>query len=273
MESERGNDEMEKQNKFNWKVFFVLWFASIVGIVAVLPYTLTLQAPLLNSLPAPVPLEVLIPIQVAQSAVLFGVTTLIGLFLAKRIGLGVPVLERFLAGVKVVDQVKPFILPAVIVGVVGAFVIIGLDTYVFMPALKTELSQAPAAAAGGVHTTPWQGFLASFYGGIDEEILLRLFLMSLLAWLGKFVNHTPEGRPTTAVLWAANILAAILFGLGHLPATAAVMAITPLVVVRAIVLNGLLGIGFGYFYSRYGLESAMLSHFSADLILHVLFSI
>ena len=43
--------------------------------------------------------------------------------------------------------------------------------------------------------------------------------------------------------FAANILAAILFGLGHLPATAAIMTITPLVVVRALVLNGFLGIG------------------------------
>ena len=139
-----------------------------------------------------------------------------------------------------------------------------------MPALATELIQG-----GGdkIQTTPWQGFLASFYGGINEEILLRLFLMSLLTWLGKFISHTEDGKPTAGVLWTANILAAVLFGLGHLPATAAIMTITPLVVVRAIVLNGLGGIGFGYFYSKYGLESAMLSHFSADIILHVVFSI
>ncbi len=45
--------------------------------------------------------------------------------------------------------------------------------------------------------------------------------MSLLAWLGKFISHTADGKPTTGVWWTANILAAILFGLGHLPATAA----------------------------------------------------
>jgi hypothetical protein len=263
---------MEKQNKFNWKVFFALWIASIIGIVAVLPYALTLQAPLLEKSPTPIPLETLVVAQIAQNTILFGIVTLIGLFLAKRIGLGAPILERLLTGEKIIDHVKSFILPAVILGVVGALIIIGLDTYVFMPALKTELSLA-AGASSGSHTTPWQGFLASFYGGIDEEILLRLFLMSLLAWLGKFVSHTSDGCPTAGVLWAANILAAILFGLGHLPATAALMSITPLVVLRAIVLNGMLGIGFGYFYSKYGLESAMLSHFSADLVLHVLFSI
>jgi len=261
---------MEKQNKFNWKVFFTLWLAAIVGTLAVLPYALTLQASTLEKITATIPFGVLIIAQTIQSIVLFGIVTSIGLLLAKRIGLGAPLLERFFAGEKIADQIKPFLLPTVLFGVIGGLVIFGLDKFVFMPALTTELIQG---GADKIQTTRWQGFLASFYGGIDEEILLRLFLMSLLAWLGKFISHTADGKPTAGVLWTANILAAILFGLGHLPATAAIMTITPLVVLRAIVLNGLLGIGFGYFYSKYGLESAMLSHFSADIILHVVFSI
>jgi hypothetical protein len=259
---------MEKQNRFNWKVFMALWGASIFGSLAVLPYALTLQASTLEKIMATVPLSIIVTAQVIQSVVLFGIATALGLLLAKRIGFGAPLLERFFAGQKVADHIKPFLLPVILFGAVGGLVIIGLDKFVFMPALATELVQE-----GGSQTTPWQGFLASFYGGINEEVLLRLFLMSLLVWLGKFVSHTADGKPTTGVLWIANILAAILFGLGHLPATAAIMTITPLVVVRALVLNGILGIGFGYFYSKYGLESAMLSHFSADIILHVVFSI
>jgi hypothetical protein len=49
--------------------------------------------------------------------------------------------------------------------------------------------------------------------------------------------------------------------------------LTPLIIVRAVVLNGLLGIGFGFLYFTRGLESAMLSHFSADLLLHVVLAI
>ncbi len=97
--------------------------------------------------------------------------------------------------------------------------------------------------------------------------------MSFLVWLGRWVSKTADGGPTLAVLWIANVLAAVLFGLGHLPATAALVPLTPLVVVRAVVLNGIVGIGFGYLYFKRGLESAMISHFSADLILHVLFAI
>jgi hypothetical protein len=58
-----------------------------------------------------------------------------------------------------------------------------------------------------------------------------------------------------------------------LPATAALAPLTPLVVLRAVVLNGLVGVAAGYLYFKHGLESAMLSHFSADLVLHVLFAI
>ena len=96
-------------------------------------------------------------------------------------------------------------------------------------------------------------------------------VVSGLAW--PLVSKTADGGPTLAVLWIANILAAVLFGLGHLPATAALVPLTPLVVARALVLNGVIGIGFGYLYFKHGLESAMISHFSADLILHVLFAI
>ena len=97
--------------------------------------------------------------------------------------------------------------------------------------------------------------------------------MSFLAWLGKFISKTSEGKPTAAVFWIANILAAVLFGLGHLPTTSLLVALTPLVVTRAVILNGLIGIVCGWLYWKRGLESAMVAHFSADLVLHVLLAL
>ena len=158
-------------------------------------------------------------------------------------------------------------------GVIFALLIIVLEVFVFQPALLAQLGANALTGASAVKPGPWKGFLASFYGGIDEEILLRLCVMSFLVWLGRFVSKTPTAGRRLAVLWIANILAAVLFGLGHLPATAALVALTPLVVARAIVLNGLIGVGFGYLYFKHGLESAMISHFSADIVLHVLFAI
>jgi membrane protease YdiL (CAAX protease family) len=79
--------------------------------------------------------------------------------------------------------------------------------------------------------------------------------------------------PAAIFLWIANMLAAILFGLGHLPATSMLLPLTPLVITRAIILNGLLDVAFGYLYMTRGLESAMISHFSADIVLHVLLAL
>lgn len=85
------------------------------------------------------------------------------------------------------------------------------------------------------------------------------------------MSRTNSGQPTSAVFWLAIILAAIVFGLGHLPATAALgLPLNGLIVTRAIVLNGIPGLAFGWFYWKRGLESAMVAHFSADIILHVI---
>ncbi len=110
------------------------------------------------------------------------------------------------------------------------------------------------------------GLLASFEGGITEELLLRLFVMSAMAWL---LIRIWRQRPP-AVFWAANLVAAVLFGLGHLPATAALVPLTPMIVTRAIVLNGLFGVVAGWLYWRRGLESAMVAHFAGDIVLHAI---
>lgn len=258
---------------FNWKTFFILWIAAIFGVIAIIPYSLELQSGILQNLASPLPLPALIAIQIAQNALIFGVLTAAGLFFASRIGLGTPIIEAKLQGEPIANKVRTILPISVGFGVLASLLIIGLDVFVFQAAMLRELGDRINDIAQTAHPAAWKGFLASFYGGIVEEILLRLFLMSLLAWLGSFISKTAEGRPTGAIFWMANILAAVFFGLGHLPATAIVMPLTPLIVMRAIVLNGVAGILFGYLYWKRGLESAMISHFSADIVLHVLLAL
>jgi membrane protease YdiL (CAAX protease family) len=71
------------------------------------------------------------------------------------------------------------------------------------------------------------------------------------------------------VMWSSIIIAALVFGLGHLPITSSLIEITPLVVLRALVLNGIGGVVFGRLYWKKGLEAAMIAHFSADIIIQV----
>ncbi len=263
---------------FNWKIFWILVALATIGLVAIIPYSLASQgsdaaarAVAATSMPFPL----LIAVQIGAQVILFAIAIWVGLSFANSTGLGLPILESALKGETVGAKIKSSLLISVVLGVVGALLVVLLDVVIFHPALMAELgaAAAPLTIRGPSTPTWWQGLLASFYGAFDEEMLLRLCVMSFLAWLGHFVGKTAEGKPTVAVFWVANVLAAILFGLGHLPATAALVPITPLVVVRAVVLNGIIGVAAGYLYFTRGLESAMLSHFSADLILHVLFAI
>ncbi len=256
---------------FNWRLWLILLAATLVTTLMVLPYALTLQAAALAQLSVPLP--VLIVAQVLQAVILYGIVAAIGLVVAGRIGLGLPFLESWLAGKPDWALVRRFALPAVLSGLAAGVAIVALENLVFSPALAADLQQLGITTPQiSLSDTPaWQGFLASFYGGVTEEILLRLFVLSVLAWLGRFVNRTAAGRPGQIALWTANILAAVLFGLGHLPATAAAgMPLDAIVVTRAIVLNGVGGLVFGWLYWTFGLEAAMVSHFSADIVIHVI---
>jgi len=258
----------------NWKIFFILWIAGILSVIAILPYVLSLQSNVLQNLELPIPLPLVITLQVVQSAILFAIAIFGGLFFAGRVGLGMPILDSLTRGESVADKVRTILPLSILLGVFSTLVLLGLEFFYFQPAMMKELGET--ATALNLQTSQpaaWKGLLASFYGGIAEEILLRLFVMSLLVWLGHFLSKTADGKPTGGVFWAANILAAVLFGLGHLPATALLVPMTPLIIFRAILLNGLIGVACGWLYWKRGLESAMITHFSADLILHVLLAL
>jgi membrane protease YdiL (CAAX protease family) len=250
--------------RFDWRLFLILWIASIFGVAAIIPYSITLSGRAAQY----IAWEQVLPLQMLSNAILFAIATAVGLFAADRAGLGVPILKGWLVGEKVGDRLKAIILPAVVLGVLASVAIAMLDTFVFAPSVLMP-STGPT-----IESPPaWQGFLASFYGGINEEILMRLFLFSLLAWPLTLFGRTQQGQPRTWALWLVNIVVAVLFGLGHLPATMALIPLTPMVIARAIVLNGIAGLAFGYLYWTRGLESAMLSHFSADIVLHVLLAL
>lgn len=108
------------------------------------------------------------------------------------------------------------------------------------------------------------GVIASvLYGGIVEEIMLRLFVLSLIAfliWKLFFRKYGREHIPT-GVFVTGNITAALLFAAGHLPATLLTFGeLTPLILFRCFLLNGGFGLVFGRIYRKYGLGYAMLSH-------------
>jgi membrane protease YdiL (CAAX protease family) len=249
---------------YPWKLFWLLLAAGLFGVLAVMPFLMVIIGPQLAQLPLPLPLPLLLGLQLLQSAILLTIAVGLGLLLARKIGLGAPILTRWLSSESVGDQLRAVLRPSILAGVIVGIVLVLLVKFLFLPLIPT----LPIATEASVAI--WKRFLASFYGGIVEELLMRLFLLSLFAWFFSkgWRKTTDSVRP--AAFWIANLTVAVIFGLGHLPAAAMTMQITPVVVAAALLLNGIAGLVFGYLYWTRGLEAAMIAHFSADIVLHVI---
>ncbi len=243
----------------NWKLFRLLLVAGMFGFIAVLPYTLTIQEETLKELPISLPLALLLSF--IQTSILLSVVIFIGLYLRKRVGFELPILSDWIAVRPVKERLKPLVIHSIKLGVLAGTLILVFD-YVFTFLINPLES---------FENIPWQAFLASFYGGIVEEILTRLFLVTLIVWVAEKIVKSKTEKSKTINIWIGIIGAAIIFGLGHLPATALITTITPSIVARAIVLNGIGGIIFGWLYWKKGLFSAMVAHFTTDITILILF--
>lgn len=247
--------------KQDLKLALIWGVLAALSAVALIPYLQQTMPGAFDALRIPFP--AFVAIQAVQAFVLLGLLTLLGLRMGHRVGLGSPVLHGW-----VNQRIKPDWhalkpLQAIAMGVLAAAVIIGLST-VLDPMLPKPLRAIPDPGAG---TSALNGLLASFFGGISEELQLRLFVMTLLVWSFAVLA---KRAPRPWVYWTAIVVAAVLFGVGHLPAAGKVWELNEIVIVRTIVLNAIGGLVFGWLYWRRGIEMAMLSHFSADILLHVL---
>jgi Type II CAAX prenyl endopeptidase Rce1-like len=256
------------------KTALVLWVLALCGVFLVLPYVATIENKALGVAAARAHLEMreLLAISVAQTAVLLAIAVVVGQWAAWKLGLGTPLIAALLTCRPAQEKTLSTLLIAFALGIVTALALMLLDRWVFAP-IPSVAELIHNAESGSAKPSAWQGFLASFYGAFDEEILMRFGVLSLLALafrtLARMRGANRELALPTSAFWAANIVAAVLFGLGHLPATAALAPLSAALVVRAVVLNGTSGLVFGELYRRYGLEWAMTSHFGVDIVAHV----
>ena len=114
-------------------------------------------------------------------------------------------------------------------------------------------------------------FIASLiYGGVVEELMIRLFLMSLIALiLWKVFFKSEEHIPAKALV-IANVLSALLFAAGHIPATVMSIGITPIILIRCFLLNGGAGLVFGRLYRKRGIQYAMIAHAFAHIAMKLI---
>jgi membrane protease YdiL (CAAX protease family) len=122
-----------------------------------------------------------------------------------------------------------------------------------------------ARFAGRLGEPTWRPLALGFESSIVEEVVFRLFVMGVVAWLAsRFMRYSR--RP----FFIALVASAVLFGLAHLPAWLATVHATPGLVATVLLLNGSSGLMFAWLFWRWGLPYAIVCHFMADIIVQSL---
>lgn len=154
----------------------------------------------------------------------------------------------------------------VLAGVVLGLVLEALDPLVLRAA--KDLARLRGAAA--MAPPAWAGVLGAFAAAVNEEVVFRLFLLTLLARAG-FALTRGDATSRLVVTWGATALAALVFGASHFTNVKALgQPFTFPVLALVLVWNGALGLLCGRLYTTRGIETAMAAHAGTDLVLHAL---
>ena len=245
---------MKRFIKSYWKT---LLFFAIVGLVGGFftgiylldSYPAEIQRQLIDELNnagiGQVPVDIFLGIISTFQAMGYGIVLgAIGIWLGKKTGLWKD--ERKI-------EKKPLV-TSLIVSIIGGATII-LSDLLFFGKYSQIIMDSYA-----VKPTITYMIATVTYGGVIEEVMLRLFWMTFVAFVLWKVFDKKNERPSTSIIIVANIVAAILFAAGHLPATAATIGLFPMIVFRCFLLNGGFGLLFGWLYRKYGLRYSMIAH-------------
>jgi hypothetical protein len=244
---------------YPWRILWLFLTGSLLSVILAYPYIFALYG---NTLRASgkltYGLATFISIHLLELSLIFGLASWLGLLLAKKIDLRMPYLSAWLYH-QPVPRPRAFWTATIIGGLAVGLLNVAVLNFYLIPRVPAWPSEA--------HLPFWERALASFYAGVNEELLMRLFALSLIIWLTQKVARR-SARSSNAVFWTANIISIVLLTFLFLPTTAALVPLTREIIIAVVGVNGIGGLVFGYLCWYRGLESAMLAHFICDLALH-----
>ena len=246
---------MKKFIKDNWKFLLLVLLSGLIGGYCIGFYSYdSLSLELLRQLQEQdVTREMVAISSMIQYGTLYGVVlATIGVCLAKKFKLW----KKF-------EFDKKAIIVTIVISIVGALLLFPGDKLIFGSFSNWVTEQYT------IKPTIYKILGGLLVGGVIEEVMMRLFFMSLLVFVISRLFYNKNDVPIKVYI-IANIIAAILFAAAHLPSTATMTAITPVILVRCFILNGGLGLAFGYLYRKYGIGYAMISHGMCHLIADII---
>lgn len=241
-----------KSKDFKTAVYFAL-----VGLVAsaltALYQTNILSEDLMQKIIAQVgSIEVMIIIASLQGAILTFIAAFIGLKLAGKVDLKLNFIYN-----------KQAIILSVVLAFFVALIITGSDRLVF--------AQHMPNMSEGYNISLMYLTVGLLYGGVIEEVLLRLFVMSLFVWTLKFLfaRHKDKENIPGWIYWTGIFLAAGIFAALHLPITFQTIGNSFPIILRCLLLNSVGGIAYGYLYWKKGLGYSIVAHAATHIFMQV----
>jgi hypothetical protein len=255
------------------RLFLILWIAGFAGSLSLLLLDLSVIFDALPmtpeeraGLPSPAVLKL---ISLIQPLVLMTAAVLAGVLLANRVGLHAPAAEAAALDESVTGKLRPQILPGVLGGVATGFALV-LVWVIAKPFLSGEFLLRAEAFNNALPAA-----VRFLYGGFTEELLLRWGLMTLLIWAAWRLLQRGDGEPKAVYAIAAIVISAVIFGIGHLPVASVLNggSLTVPIVIYVVTANSLFGIVAGFLFWLRGLESAMIAHILAHVVMLVAISL
>lgn len=245
--------------KENWKFLLLVLLGGIIGGYCLGIYSYdTFPLELLKQIQEQnITKEMIVLSTMIQYGLLYGlVLASIGIFLSKKVNLW-----------KEFKVEKKAMIATTIITIIGAFILFPGDKLIFG-------SLSPwVAEQYTIKPTIYKIMGGLLVGGIIEEVMMRLFFMSFVVFILSRVFYKNKKELPTSVFVIANIFSAFLFAAGHLPSTATMTSLTPIIIFRSFLFNGGLGLAFGYLYRKYNIRYAMIAHGATHLIADILMSI
>lgn len=244
--------------KIDWRKVAILFASGMVGVFSAWPMISALIS--VSGQEPPLPMFVIQSLSTLQSGVILFAMVILGAYLSSKVNLGAPLVEAWLQNSWHGVNVKQILFAGIVGGLLGCVVLMGFSQF-STPRLPSEFIKNAEAFSPPFYTK-------ILYGGITEELLIRWGLMSFFVW-GFFrltQNQASHVKPVN--YWLGILASSFIFGVAHLPAASLLSPVVTMPLIMYIIVgNSLFGLIAGYLYWKKGLESAIIAHILAHVVM------
>ena len=251
---------IEEKKEYRWKVAISLFSLFLFCSMANVPFSREIRRLRLE------PGEVLSAVTfdyaftIGINAIVGVIIIFIGLWVSEKSNLGAPVIARIFSKKAVSELINwKSVLSSIVLAIVVAVILLGLFELQKILHPINSLQERPSKL---------YYVLVSFVMGINEEIIYRLGLMSLIVTSMQYFKKVD--LPTNRMVWTGIILTSIIFGMMHFPITSNFFELTTFTIGATMIGNIVTGTTFGWIFWRHGLLVAIASHIAFDITFHVI---